>query len=174
MKNKHYTILPLYCTSQYFTVFQPWPLRSTPLLLLYPASQLITFTCCPSCKSFPSVTATALVTHPDGLSDELCGIIQHHNNALHGKPSTLPSIWHVTWSSLCVAPQPCVSLSSAAVVVTAGLTFIATSGAPLATLTGDSMFQQHWKSGTNPTVVFKLGLQLPYFHYWMILFFLFS
>lgn len=48
------------------------------LLLLYPTSQLITFTCCPSCKSTPSVTSTTLVTHLDGLSGELCGIIRHH------------------------------------------------------------------------------------------------
>ena len=61
---------------------------------------------------------------------------------------------HVTWRSLCVAPQPFVSLSSVAVAVVVvvaavapllcGLTFVATSGAPLATLAGEGMFQQRW------------------------------
>lgn len=54
------------------------PLGATPVLLLSPRSQLITFTCCPRCKSIPSVTAAAPVTHLDGLSDELCGIIPRH------------------------------------------------------------------------------------------------
>lgn len=44
--------------------------------LLCPSSQLITFTCCSSCKSTPPVTCTTPVTHLDGLSGELCGIIQ--------------------------------------------------------------------------------------------------
>lgn len=58
----------------YLSVNQSWPLGLTLLLLLCPISQLITFACCPSCKSIPSVTATIAVTHFDGLSDELCGI----------------------------------------------------------------------------------------------------
>lgn len=51
-------------------------LCATCVQLLCPSSHLITFTCCSSCKSTPPVTCTTPVTHLDGLSGELRGIIQ--------------------------------------------------------------------------------------------------
>lgn len=58
------------------------------VLLLYLTYQLITFTCCPSCKSIAtpspppsSVTSTTLVTHPDGLSGKLRGIIRNQQRS---------------------------------------------------------------------------------------------
>lgn len=121
---------------------------------LCPSSQLITFTCCSSCKSTPPVTCTTPVTHLDGLSGELRGIIQL-------------SAWESQQSGRCAACDPkqtscrrsalyffilrcCFFFSVCG--ASNHLTSINTSGAPGVTHT-----REYWSPCTVPILMLVLG-----------------